>query len=114
MFYTRLVPQTIQTVAAAGIALGYNPLGAPLIAPAALFILQNDTDVSVFFSFDGVNDHFFLPTKGFLVLDLATNKSLDRGAFFAQGTQVWVRLEFAAATTSAVYLSMLYGFQGNQ
>ena len=109
----RFVPQVIRTMAAADIALGYQELGTPLVAPASIMLFQNNTDAALFFSLDGVNDHFFLPMSGFTLFDLTTNKSLDQGAFIAQDTQVWVRLDFAAATTGAVYLSVLSGFQGN-
>jgi|ERR1700733_405648 len=109
----RLVPQTLRTVAFGGLTINYNPLGTPLDAAASIILLQNNTDASVVFSLDGVNDHFFLPTDGFLVLDLTTNKSLDQGAFIAKGTQFYVRLLFAAATTNAVYLSVMSGFEGN-
>jgi hypothetical protein len=109
----RLVPQTIRTVAFGGIDITYNPLGTPLTAAASIILLQNNTDASVFISLDGVNDHFFIPTNGFILLDLTTNKSLDQGAFISQGTQFYVRLLFAAATTNAVYLSVMSGFQGN-
>lgn len=109
----RLIPQPIRSLDFGSIGILYAAVGTPLDLPASIIIFQNNTDAPVFFSLDGVNDHFFLPQNGFLVLDLTTNKSLDQGAFISQGTQVYVRNLFAAGTMNDVYVSVMSGFQGN-
>lgn len=109
----RLVPETLRSAAFGAIGAGYSAVGTALANPCSIFLIQNATDESALFSLDGVNDHFFLPAGGFLLLDLTTNKTLPQGAFISQGTTVYVKRGGGAPTSGAVYVSVLYGMNGN-
>jgi hypothetical protein len=109
----RLVPETLRTVAFGAIGAGYSAIGTPLANPCSIFLLQNDTNAGALFSLDGVNDHFFLPSAGFLLFDLTANKTLPQGAFISQGTTVYVKYSAGAPGAGSVYLSVMYGFNGN-
>ncbi len=109
----RLVPETLRTSAFGAIGVGYSAIGTALAHPCSIFLLQNATDGNALFSLDGTNDHFFLPSGGFVLFDLTTNKTLPQGAFISQGTTVYVKRSGGAPTSGAVYLSVLYGLNGN-
>jgi hypothetical protein len=83
---------------------------APFLHPIRLLVIQNETDVTLVYSFDGITDHLYLPTYGQIVFDFTTNSmSSASGLYIAQGTQVYVRYlvgdpALAGYTTvSAVY-----------
>jgi hypothetical protein len=102
----------IRTVAFGGISGTYAVVGTPLINLTRLILFQNFTDVSVFFSFDGVNDHIVVPTTGFVLLDLNTNKDSPAevlGWYIQQGTQIQVKQVSGAAGSGSVYVSSFYG-----
>jgi hypothetical protein len=109
----RLVPEPLRTAAFGAVAAGYSAVGTALAHPCSIFLLQNGTDAGTLWSLNGVDDHFFLPAGGFLLLDLTTNKTLPQGAFISQGTIVYVKRSAGAPTTGAVYVSVLYGMNGN-
>lgn len=75
--------------------------------------MQNATNGNSLWSLDGVNDHFFIPASGFILFDLTTNKTLPQGAFIGQGTTLYVKQSGAAPSSGAVYVSVLYGLNGN-
>ena len=109
----RLLPETLRSAAFGAVGAAYSAVGTALLHPCSIFLIQNATDAGALFSLDGVNDHFFLPASGFLLLDLTTNKTLPQGAFIGQGTIVYVKRSAGAPTTGAVYISVLYGANGN-
>jgi len=72
-------------------------------------VLSNITDVTLTFSMDGTNDHFVLPSKGFLVLDLTSNKTSDSGLFFKQGTIIYVKQTAGGPAEGSAYASIVFG-----
>jgi len=104
----RLVPETVRTLAFGDIGAGYTGVGTAITNPVRILHIQNLTDTSLMFSYDGVNDHFALPASGFLLLDITANKSRDQGFYLAEGTRVYVR-EIVTPTTGSVYVSVYYG-----
>lgn len=109
----RLVPETLRTTAFGAIGAGYAAVGTPLAHPCSIFLIQNATDVGILWSLDGVNDHFFTPASGFILLDLTTNKTLPQGAFISQNTTVYAKRSAGAPGSGAIYVSVLYGINGN-
>lgn len=103
-----IVPETIRTNA--GTSAGYTALGTPLLHSTRYLKFTNTTDVTLMVSWDGVHDHFVFPANSFDVIDVSTNKVKTDAAFVAQGTQFWVKRVSGAATTGAMYLSVLYGY----
>ena len=109
----RLVPETLRTLAFGAIGAGYAAVGAALAHPCSILLLQNATNSGSLWSLDGVNDHFFIPAGGFILLDLTTNKTLPQGAFISQGTIFYVKDSGGAPASGAVYVSVMYGLNGN-
>jgi hypothetical protein len=104
----RLQFEPVRSLAAASIGAGYMGVGTAISNPARQFFVQNLTDVTLMFSFDGINDHFPLPTNGFLLDDVCSNKTQQGGFFIAEGTRLYVK-EIGTPTTGSVYFSVMYG-----
>ena len=110
----RLFPEPLRTVAFGAVGAGYVAVGTPLAHPSSIFMMQNGTDVALLYSLDGVNDHFVVPSNGFILFDLVTNRTLPQGAFFGQGTQVYVKQGSSGApATGNTYVTSVFGLNGN-
>ncbi len=100
---------TLRSLAFGGIGAAYAAIGASFANPVRIIKLTNLTNVSILFSFDGVNDHSILPSNSFTLYDLTTNKVRDDGFFVAQGTVVYAKQGPAGAPASgAVYVETVY------
>lgn len=101
--------ETARSVGFASIGAGYIGIGTAITNPARIVFLQNLTDVTLWFSDDGINDKFPLPANGFLLLDVTTNRADTGGALYlAQGERLYVK-QLGVPTSGAVYLSVIYG-----
>lgn len=117
----RLLGDTVRSVGFAAIAAGatdYVAIGLPLAFKARQILIQNYTDVPLMFSFNGTEgddevDQFPLLSRGYLLLDVTSNKVNEEGFFIAEGTEVSVRYltvaPFAVPTTGGVFVSVFYG-----
>ena len=80
----KILPETVRTVTAASLAgspgtyLAIGGANSALINPARIMLIWNLTDVLLMFSFDGINDHFPIPTNGYVLIDVASNSSLSQ------------------------------------
>ena len=104
----RCIPETVRTLAAGSVAAGYTAVGSAFNNPIRILIIQNLTDQSVMFSFDGTNDHLPLLANGYVVLDVSSNKNQTDGFFFAVGTTIYVK-QIGAPSSGSVYVSVFYG-----
>lgn len=106
----RLYPEAIRTLAFGLISGTYAAIGgasAAFLNPSRILYIVNVTDVLLTFSFDGVNDHFVIPSQSYLLLDVTSNMTLTGGSFtIAQGQKIYVK---GAPTLGTVYLSTFYG-----
>jgi hypothetical protein len=99
-------PEPLRILAFGDISGTYAPIGDPFYHPIKFMILQNDTDVSITFSWDGVTDHLQLPSTGQLVLDIGSNSSLPIGAlYFQKGDRIYAS---GSPSMGAVYLSVFF------
>ena len=104
----RLLPETARTLAFGSIGAGYMGVGTAFENPVRLLLVQNLTDESLMFSFDGVEDHLPLPRDGYILIDVTANKSIEAGMFFAEGTRIYVK-QIGVPTSGAVYVTTFYG-----
>jgi hypothetical protein len=105
----RLYPEPLRSLPFGSIGVGYTIIGTALTHPSRVFEILNLTDATVLFSLDGINDHFILPTQGFILIDCTANKTADMaGAFIAQNTSVYAK-QSGVPTSGAVYVTTLYG-----
>lgn len=105
----RLMPETVRRVGFAAIGAAYIGIGTAMSRPIRIFLLQNLTDATLMFSFDGINDHFPMPPNGYILLDITANKTQQQGFFLAEGQRVYVQAELAFPTQGDVYLTTFYG-----
>jgi len=104
----RLVPDTAKTLAHGSIGASYLGVGTAFEHPVRILMIQNLTDASLMFSFDGINDHVPLPREGFILLDITANKAAEHGFYIAEGTRIYVK-QISAPTTGSVYVTSFYG-----
>lgn len=104
----RLQFEPVRSLAYTSIGAGYMGVGTAMSNPARQFFIQNLTDVTLMFSFDGVNDHFPLPTNGFLLDDVTSNKTQQGGFWLPEGTRLYVK-EIGTPSSGSVYFSVMYG-----
>lgn len=108
----RLVFEPVRSLAFGSISGTYTGIGTAFANPERMMLVQNATDVSLMFSADGINDHFQLPSNGFLLLDIAANKTTSQGFYIAEGTRMYVK-EIGTPSTGSVYVTVMYGIDGN-
>ena len=110
----RVVPEPLRSLAYTSFGgSSYVGVGSPLQNPCHSYKWNNNTDVDLFLSWDGIYDHEFMPAKSGFVYDIASNKSEPAGTLhIAQFTRFYVREVSAAATTGSVYITIYYGFNG--
>ena len=98
-----------RTIAAASIGAGYMGVGTAVSHPLRQFFIQNLTDATLQFSFNGLDDHFPLPANGFFLDDITTNKTANTNGFFkAENSRLYVK-QLGVPTTGAVYFTVIYG-----
>lgn len=100
--------QALRSLAFGGISGTYATIGTPLINQIRIIHLSNLTDKTIIFSFTGNTDHIILPSGGFILLDLCSNKINDGGLFVSNHTQMYAKDNGSAATSGAVYVSAFY------
>ena len=105
----RMVPEAVRSLDGAAIGTVYMGVGTALDNPARIIVIQNLTDAEVMFSFDGIDDHIPLPTRGHIVLDISANKTIQTGFFMAEGQRLSVKHTGSQPTTGSVYFSSFYG-----
>ena len=100
--------ETLRSLAFGSISGTYAAVGVAFSAPISLIQLQNLTDTSMYFSLDGINDHFILVANSSLVLDITGNHAADdNGLYFAKGCIVYVK-QVTAPASGSVYVSTVY------
>lgn len=97
-----------RSVAFGVIGAAYIGVGTALDHPIRQFLIQNLTDVTLQFSFDGVNDHFPIPSNGFFLNDITSNKALGPGFTIAEGSRLYVK-NLGVPASGAVYFTTMYG-----
>jgi hypothetical protein len=104
----RLAVEPVRTLAFGAIGAAYVGVGTSMTRPIRIFSIQNLTDESLMFSFDGVDDHIPLPANGFVLLDVAANRGVAQEWSLAKGTRIYVK-RIGIPTSGSVYVSTFYG-----
>ena len=108
-FNTRVNFDPVRELAFGGISGTYAAVGTPLTNPSRMVAFNNATDVMVYISFDGVNNHLKLASNSFKLFDFATNRIQEDGFFVSIGTQFYVKQVSGAASTNGVWIEVCYG-----
>lgn len=104
----RLRFEPVRSLAFGSIGAAYMGIGTALDHPARQIFIQNLTDETLMFSFNGVDDHFPLPSNGFFLDDITSNKTQNTGFFLAEGERLYVK-EVGTPTSGSVYFTVIYG-----
>lgn len=107
MLAIRLGFEPVRSLDFTSIGAAYMGVGTAISHPARQIFIQNLTDATVMFSFNGVDDHFPLPSNGFFLDDITSNKSLGQGFFLGEGERLYVK-EVGTPTSGSVYFSVFY------
>lgn len=105
----RVYPEVLRSIGFASISGTYIGIGTPLLFPARIIMLQNSTDSDLLISWDGINDHQFIASQSFTLLDVSTNKVTEQGWFVAGGQRFYVKEINTSPTEGSVYLTSFYG-----
>lgn len=99
---------TLRSLAFGSISGTYAAVGSSFQNPVRLICITNNTDGDMLFSFDGVNNHVFVPSHSFKLFDLTTNRQQNENSFeIIAGTQVYVK-QSTAASSGSVYVETIY------
>lgn len=101
-------PEPARSLAFGSIGATYAGVGTALTRPVRIILIQNLTDESLWFSFDGIDDHLPLPADGYFLLDITANKTIPQGFFMAEGDRLYVK-ELGNPASGAVYFTTFYG-----
>lgn len=102
-------PLTLIYVAEGSITNSYTAAGSAFTAPVRMFRLVNPTDGDIFFSLDGVHDHFFVPANSFVLYDLCTNKVANATTFALQTGGQWYVKYSTNPSTKGIYIELITG-----
>lgn len=101
----RLYPQTLRNINSATFTGSYQAVGTALTAPGRIVKIVNNSTVPVTVSWDGVDDHDYLPSGTFCLYDCGTNRGTPSEVLdISERTQFFVK---GAAGTGSVYLVVL-------
>jgi hypothetical protein len=102
-------PETLRSLAYTSISGSYAAVGTPLSYPSRILIITNKCNTDMFFSVDGTNDHFIIPTGTAQLIDLNANRDGNKYSFvFQKGTQFYVK-QVSAPASGSVYIASIYG-----
>lgn len=108
----RLLPETIRSRDSATFTGSYQTLGSVLSNPIRILKIVNNSNVDVTLSWDGTNDHDFIPASSAFILDVATNRqSLNYGTgqlYIGQATQFYIKGSAGGGNSGLVYLVAFY------
>lgn len=100
----------LRSLPAASISGTYQPVGSSFGFGMRLIKMINTCNADITVSFDGVNDNDYIPSGGFALYDLTTNKISSEPTFvFQPGTQVFAK---GSPATGTFYVVCLYGKNG--
>ncbi|HET9433056.1 MAG TPA: hypothetical protein VFO37_04830 [Chitinophagaceae bacterium] len=99
----RIKPEAVREAAFGVIGATYTQMGAVFGGPVRILYIANDSDADVYFSLDGVVDHFRVKANSFRLLDLKTND-----IFANTGQAIYQRRVSGAPTTGLVWVEAAY------
>lgn len=97
-----IYPDVLRSIDSATLTGSYQQVGANLTNPARIIKFTNLSTVTVTISWDGINDHEILPTGGFVLLDISTNKETSQILEISANTPFFVK---GSAGTGLIYIS---------
>ncbi len=104
--------ETLRSKAFGAIGAAYTIVGTPISNPVRLLKVTNTTNSNLLVSYNGVDDQDIVPTGGFFLYDLCSNKSDAAGYLeLPVGRSIYVKFETVKPTVGSVYVTVLYASQ---
>ena len=94
----RLRAEPVREVAFGAIGGALAAVGAATTHIGRLVRFANNTDQDVYFSLDGVNNHFRLSALTFLLFDVSTNQTTKDNFFIPEGQVFYIQHAGVAPT----------------
>lgn len=104
-YTTQIAWETLRVLNSATLAGTYAAVGGPLLHPAYILKLVNNSNILVTISIDGVNDVDVAPANSFWLYDEGKVGQSSAFPSMPQGTQIYVK---AAAGVGNIYLVSQY------
>ena len=103
----KLAFEPLRELTLAGAVVGFTAVGAPLLYPARMNFINNNTANTIYISLNGVDRHLEIASSTGIVADWSSNKSNQGGvALIPAGTQFWA--DTGAAATGSVSIATVY------
>jgi len=107
MGISRFRSEELREIAFGSIVAGYAVIDSAFENPISKIYVLNNTDALLTFSFQGTTeDHFVLPSLGFLLLDITLEAS--NPDYLPTGSALYVKRN-GIPTAGSVYLTAFYG-----
>lgn len=101
--------ENLRSLAFGSISGTFAEVGPIFANPARLLKIDNSTDANVIISFDGVNNHVFIPAISSVLFDYASDRVGPEDRLEQPvGTPVYVKQESGAPTSGHIYVSLLF------
>lgn len=107
VYRNRAIFDVIRRLAFGAIGANFAVAGAAFATPPRWICLNNMTDATIQFSFDGAVLHLELPPRSFKVIDVTANKVRDDGYFLKEGDFIWMRHDGVAPTAGSAFCEIM-------
>lgn len=107
-YTTRIAWETLRSLDSATLAGAYVAVGGPLLHPAYILKLVNNSNILVTISIDGATDVDVAPANSFWLYDEGKVGQSSAVPAMPQGTQIYVKSGTGAAGVGLVYLVSQY------
>lgn len=107
-YTTRIAWETLRSLDSATLAGAYVAVGGPLLHPAYILKLVNNSNILVTISIDGATDVDVAPANSFWLYDEGKVGQSSAVPAMPQGTQIYVKSGTGAAGVGLIYLVSQY------
>lgn len=105
----RVAFEPLRSLAFGSVAASYTAVGGLYDNPARLIKIDNSTDANVLISFNGVDDHIFVPAISAVLFDYASDRVGPEDRLEQPvNTQIYVKRESGAPSSGNVYVSLMF------
>lgn len=86
----------------------FVPIGSRLLYPAINVQMINNTDRTIYISNDGVNAKWSLPSKGYQIIDIQSNKGINEIGLVPAGTIFYAKSKTTVPSNGEVVISIMH------
>ena len=101
--------ETLRSLAFGSIGASYAAIGTGFEHAASKLWIYNNSNASLYFSFDGTNNHIRLPQNGCWMLDITMDS--EQGDYISKHTIIYVKRD-GTPTSGTADVSVMYGRNG--